>query len=298
MIDAFCGVVAWGSVQFNNFVAAPGPMLLVLAGIVAIAVFLVRRTSWGLVEAMPLARRRRIGEILRVAGAVCLRHPASFVALGTIALPVAALAVLVSAVVRRLPLVGDLVVVSDSEGTGGRLVISSMLAGIFAVFAFVLVSAAVAWIVGDPQGIRPSLRGAAQAVVRRSGALALTFLPAAVFVVVLAITVVGIPIAVWLVVRWQFLGQVTMLEGIAGRPARARSAALVRTRWWHTAVVTVIVLAIVHVVGIAVGLVLLIAFTGLPLWALTAIVVLCDLLIMPFGALVMTYLYGDALAAC
>jgi hypothetical protein len=297
VIDAFCGVVAWGSVQFNNFVAAPGPMLLALAVIVAIAVFLVRRTSWAAVEAVPLARRRRIGEILRVAGAVCLRHPASFVALGTIALPVAGLAVLVAAIARRLPLFGDLVVVSDSEGAGGRFVISSMLAGLFGVFAFVLVSAAVAWIIGGPHGIRASLRGAAHAVVRRSPALALTFLPAAVIVVVLGFTVVGIPIAVWLVVRWQFIGQVSMLEGIAGRPALARSAALVRRRWWHTAVATVIVLTIINVVGIAVGLVLLVAFTGLPLWALSVVVILCDLLVMPYGALVMTYLYGDALAA-
>jgi hypothetical protein len=44
-------------------------------------------------------------------------------------------------------------------------------------------------------------------------------------------------------------------------------------------------------------LALLVAFTGLPLWALSAVVVLCDLLAMPYGALVITFCYGDALAA-
>jgi hypothetical protein len=38
-------------------------------------------------------------------------------------------------------------------------------------------------------------------------------------------------------------------------------------------------------------------FTGLPLWALSVIVTLCDVLLMPYLALVMTYLYGDAVAS-
>ena len=41
---------------------------------------------------------------------------------------------------------------------------------------------------------------------------------------------------------------------------------------------------------------MLVIFTGLPLWALSAVVVVCNLLAMPFGALVMTFLYGDAIA--
>ena len=85
-----------------------------------------------------------------------------------------------------------------------------------------------------------------------------------------------------------------MLEGLGGIPALRRSAALVRERWWHTALVTLVVFVIVLGVGIVVGLLVLVVFTGLPLWALSAVVVVCNLLAMPFGALVMTFLYGDS----
>jgi Vacuolar protein sorting-associated protein 62 len=295
VIDAFCGVVAWGSVQFNNFVASPVPMLLALAVVVALAVFLVRRTSWRAVAPVPLARRRRTGEILRVAGVVERQHPATFGGVGAIAVPVAALAVLVAAVITRLPFIGGLVVVSDSEGAGGRFVVSTIIATVFGAFAFVLISAAVAWIVRGRQGIRTSAKGSARAVGNRAGALATSFVPAAIAVGVLGLTVVGLPIAIWLFVRWQFIAQATMLEGLAGQRALARSAELVRGRWWHTALVTFIVAIVISSVGVVVGLVILIAFTGLPLWALSAIVAVCDLLVMPYGALVLTYLYGDAL---
>jgi hypothetical protein len=297
VIDAFCGVVAWGSVQFNNFVASPGPMLVALVVLVALVWFLVRRTSWRVVPPVPLALRRRTGEILRVAGALYRRHPGTFAAVGAIALPVAALAVLVGAVAAHLPFIGDLVVVSDSEGAGGRFVVSSIIAAVFAVFAFLLISAAVAWIVGDSHGIRASARGSARATGSEAGALARSILLAAVIVVILGLTVIGLPISIWLAVRWLFVPQVTMLEGCRGRTALARSAKLVRRRWWHTALIALIVAAVINTVGLVVGLALLIAFTGLPLWALSAVVVLCDLLAMPYGALVITFCYGDALAA-
>jgi hypothetical protein len=115
--------------------------------------------------------------------------------------------------------------------------------------------------------------------------------------VILGLTVVGIPIVIWLAVRWLFVAQATMLEARRGRAALARSAQLVRRRWWHTALLAVIVAVVISTVGLVVGLVCLIVFTGLPMWALSAIVVLVDLLVMPYGALVITYLYGDALAA-
>jgi hypothetical protein len=297
VIDAFCGVVGWASVQLNRFFAEPWLMLAALALIAALAVFLVRRTSWDVVAPSPLARRRRIGEIMRLAGSTYRRHPGTFSAVGALAIPVALAALLVGSVVRRVPFIGDLVVVSDAEGGGGRFVISSMIAGLFTMFAFVVVSAAVAWLVGGPEGAGAGVGAAARAVGGRAGELASSFIPAAIAVVLLPLTVIGTPVAVWLFVRWQFLPQLTMLEAQAGRRALARSGQLTRRRWWRTALVVVIVTVVIGAAGVVVGLVLLITFTGLPLWALSAIVVACDVVVMPYGALVMTYLYGDAVAA-
>ena len=88
-----------------------------------------------------------------------------------------------------------------------------------------------------------------------------------------------------------------MLEGLGGMPRPApQRGELVRGRWLHTALVTLAVFVVVLGVGVVLGLLVLVVFTGLPLWALSAVVVVCNLLAMPFGALVMTFLYGDAVA--
>jgi hypothetical protein len=233
---------------------------------------------------------------LRLAGATFRQHPGTFSAVGALAIPVALAALLVGSVIRRLPFIGDLVVVSDAEGGGGRLVISSMIAGLFTIFAFVVVSAAVAWLVGGPEGVGAGVGGATRAVAGRASELASSFIPAAIAVLLLPLTFIGTPVAAWLFVRWQFIPQVTMLELRTGRRALTRSGRLTRRRWWHTALVVLIVIVVVGAAGLIIGLVLLIAFTGLPLWALSAIVVACDVVVMPYGALVMTYLYGDAVA--
>jgi hypothetical protein len=296
LIETFCSVVEWGSVQFVKFVSSPGRMLFVIAVIAALAVFLLRRTSWRTVEPLPLPRRRRAGEIFRVAAVLYRRHLGTFAAVGAVTVPIAVLALLTGAIATRLPLIGDLTEVSDTEGTGGRFAIASLIGFVFSLLAFQLVSAAVAWIVGDEAGVRADAVGALRAVGGRLQALATAFLPAAFLIFVLDLFVLGIPIAIWLFVRWQFIPQVTMLEGLGGFGALRRSGALVRRRWWHTAVVTLAVIVVIVGFGIVVGLLVLVIFTGLPLWALSAVVALCNLVAMPFGALVMTFLYGDAIA--
>ena len=296
VINTFCNVVEWGSVQFIKFVASPARMLFVLAVITALAVFLLRRTSWREVESLPLPRKRRAGEIARVAGVLYRRHPGTFAAVGMVAIPMAALALLTGAVVRRLPLIGDLIEVSDTEGTGGRFVIASIISLAFGLLAFVVITAAVAWIVGDQTGV-PDARQALRTVAARAGALGSAFVIAAIVIIVLSFFLLGIPIAIWLFVRWMFTAPVVMLEDLGGRPALRRSAQLVRKRWWHTALVTLAVAAMINLVGLIIGLLVLVVFTSLPIWALSVIVLLCNLLVMPFGALVMTFLYGDAIAS-
>jgi len=177
------------------------------------------------------------------------------------------------------------------------LLVATTIATSLIMLAFVFISAAVARIVGDGAEARTSARDAVRAVRSRVGALVIAVVIATVVLGLLAFVVVGIPIAVWLFVRWQFTPQVVMLEGVAGRQAFRRSGRLVHKRWFHTALVTALVAALISVVGMTIGLVLLIFFTGLPLWVLSAIIALCDVLLMPYGALVMTYLYGDAVAA-
>ena len=296
VVDTFCAVVAWGSVKYVEFVASPARILFALAILAGVVVFLVRRTSWRAVDATPFRDRRRAGEIWRLAIAEYRRHPGVFASAAAVAVPIVALAARdrprarprpVHRALRRGRRPGRRVdaadrVVGHRERPHRRAVRRDL----------------------RPRGGRrrrprmaPRARPAWSAVRKRGGALLTAFVVAVLAVVLASITVVGVPLAIWLFVRWQFMPQAIVLEGLSGRAALARSGHLTGRRWWHTAVVTGVTVGIVNGFGIVVGLVLLVVFTGLPLWALSAIVALCNILVTPFGALVMTYLYGDAVSS-
>src|SRR5213079_2506549 len=95
---------------------------------------------------------------------------------------------------------------------------------------------------------------------------------------------------------WQFIAQVTMFEGRRRGRALRRSGRLVHGRWLHTAVIATSVWIVVSVTGALLGLLLLVLFTGLPLWTISAVTMLCEIALVPLGAIVITLLYGDARA--
>jgi hypothetical protein len=299
LVAAFCGAVEYGSVKFLQFQSSPTQLTLAVIGLSAALAFIVRRTSWREVAPEPVVRRRRAGEIARVSTKLYRRHLRTFAALGLLSLPVAAIGGLVGSLVVHVPILGELVTLADTRSRAARLAASVLIGGLANVVAFVIVSAAVAEAAGAlgrggsepllPLGIVDRLRG-------RARPLASGFVRALVLVALLYASVVGIPLALGLIVRFQFLPQVVMLEGGDGPAGLRRSWSLVRGRWWHTAVFTGAVNAIVNGAGFVIGLVLLVAFPSLPLWALPVFVTVSNVAVMPLGAIAMTLLYGDAAA--
>jgi hypothetical protein len=176
-------------------------------------------------------------------------------------------------VLVHLPWLGPPTEVADDGDPGSRVLVSAAVATVLLPFSIVLVRAAVAWLMnakGDPSASSSDseARGtgtsdAMTAERERWRDVASAFFPAFVVIALLSCTVVGLPVALWLIVRFQFLPQVTMLEGCRGRRALGRSSELVRGRWLHTAVITALVWPAVQGVGVVVGLLLLVAFTGL-----------------------------------
>ncbi len=77
----------------------------------------------------------------------------------------------------------------------------------------------------------------------RIGALIGATILAGLAVVVMAATIIGIPAAIYFSVRWAFVCQVVLLEGLGPIAALSRSSALVKGNWWR-------VLGIMLVVGI------------------------------------------------
>ena len=297
VVNAFCAAVAAGSQVYIYFVSSPGPVLVALAILILLAGYLVRRTAWNLVDSLPVVRERRVGQIARAAVHLYRSRPLPFALAGAVALPIEALAVAIVSLSSHVPLVGPFLTETDSEsGRGGHLFVSSIAAGILGLLAFAIVNGVVAALLGDSGTEVGRLRDSVARARGQIAGLVLALVIAGVVTGISAFTVIGLPLAVFFAVRYQYLAQVCVLEGRGGLDCLSRSAHLVRHRWWRSAVVGVAVYGLVTLAGILVGLVLLLLFTGLPLWALSILVGLAQVLVLPLGALVLTLAYGDARA--
>jgi hypothetical protein len=297
LVGAFCGVVEWGSVQFIKLQTSPTRLLVTLGLVVALGAWLIHRTSWERVDPLPIVARRRSGQILRASVALYRRHFATFGILGVVYLPLALLAGLLVGLVHLLPFAGDLLSLFEEGGEATQLVLSLLVGGFAHLLAFVVVSVAVSAAVDDiDRGVRPNPMRALERVRERLRDLVLGLARAFVIVLVLDLTVVLAPFGVHRLVRYQLFAPVLMLEGRDGRGSLARSSQLVKGRWWNTAIVVAVIFGALAISGVAVGLILLLILTSLPLWVLSSLVTLVSALFMPLGAIAVTLLYGDAVA--
>ena len=110
-------------------------------------------------------------------------------------------------------------------------------------------------------------------------------------VLLLALTVIGIPLALWKLVGWSFVQQEVIFTDKGFRESFRASSELVRGRWFRTARVIVVF----YVLSVAAGPILTFAliFTALPLIWINVIGSLVFALLMPFVALGETFLYFD-----
>lgn len=99
-------------------------------------------------------------------------------------------------------------------------------------------------------------------------------------IVGLAITVIGIPFAIYLAIRWIFVGQSILLEGASSRYALSRSSDLVRGNWWR-------VFGFMFVLGI-IG-----AISGIVLRLIPFGAIIGTILLTPMGLTTLTLLYYD-----
>jgi hypothetical protein len=293
LFEAFCGVVEFGSNQLLEFKASPTRALVTLVILGGGAVFLLTRTTWSRVDPLPVVRRRQFGQILRAIGRVFLRAPILFTLIGIASLPLAFAGGLLTSLIRWAPFVGRMLVVSESDGAW-RLVLSVFVGSLANVITLTAVVAAVAWTMAElSAGRRPEARDVLAAVVHRGADLARGLLRAMVIVVALVLSVIGIPFAIRQLIRYQFLPQATVIDGLGGRAALDRSAALVRGRWWHTGAVIAVANVVIAGTASVVGLLFLVVLRPSVL-LLTVVVSVASLLTMPLVAIAVTLLYGDA----
>lgn len=295
VINAFCEVVEWGSGALVTFKTSPLRLVIALALLVGLGVWFSRRTVWDDVAAPPLIRRRRAGQIIRTALRSYRRHPRLLVTIALVYLPISLLVAPSAALLQAIPLVSR--ITAAAERASEVSLLFALLAGsIGGALALVAVNAtAVAFFdpLADGDG---SGAAAARRAWSRAPELLAGFGRSLLIVLVLLLSVIGAPLGIWLLVRYQFMAHVVVTERRGGRDALARSGELVAGRWWYTATVLAVVNLLVAATGMAVGLLLLVLVAGIPLWLFSALVTLALALIVPLAAVAQTLLFGDAVA--
>jgi hypothetical protein len=281
---AFCGAVAAASELINLDAESPGAAAATVIVLAILLILFVGFTRWRPVEIDNLRRRRAFGQILRAARQFYGRH-------WKVLLPVA-LAALVLIGVTNL-LAGLITESAPRKGeTGINLAWADLLEQFIRPVAQALV-AAIAIVVAREAirnkevGFVQAVRGVKARFWRVVGAQLL----ATIGVLLLALTVIGLPFALWKLVGWAFVQEEVIFTDKSFRESFRGSSELVRGRWLRTGRVIVIF----YVIGIAAGPILTFAliFTALPLFWINVIGSLVFALLIPFTALGGTFLYFD-----
>jgi hypothetical protein len=281
---AFCGAVEAASEIINLDAESPFAAAATVIGLVLLIVLFVGVTRWRPVDIDTLRRRRALGQILRAARQFYGRH-------WRVLLPVA-LAALVLIGATNL-LAGQITESSPRPGEGGvNLAWADLLEQFIRPVAQALVSAIAIVVAREAMrskevGFIQALRGVKARFWRVVGAQVL----ATIGVLLLALTVIGLPFAIWKLVGWAFVQEEVIFTDKSFRESFRASSDLVRGRWFRTARVIVIF----YVIGIATGPILTFAliFTSLPLFWINVIGSLVFALLIPFTALGGTFLYFD-----
>ena len=292
---AFCSLVKVGGRVYTS-VTSTWVLLLIVVGFVSVAGVSVRSTHWSPSVPVPLRRRRASGQILRDAWVLYRQNRRPLDWLGALFVPAAVVETVVQEFVFSSTSLGDLV-----DAAGHRSLVSAALALLVAgaghLVAAAVVLNGVAGAIGMvEQGRPPRVRDVYRLLgARLSPALGVVGLATAA-VIVLSLTVVGIPLAVYLIVRWVVAEQACAIERLPARASLRRSRVLTRRRWWRTARLAALVNILGAISGPVVGIVLLFV-SDLSLLAINGISSMVFVVTMPFVGVAMALLYGDLVAA-
>ena len=237
----FCGAVTLGANVLNWSLIHPVPFVGALLLVIAALFGAVLTTTWRPPDPHPLRRRRQGGQIFRATRRVYVKNLPTFVAAGANFVPVYLVAAGIQWVIFHLSSAAPLVALDGRHGAVTAL-LAVLIGGVGGLFASVITTAAVAVILDEIDAGRRILAfDAYRRVLRRLRPLAQGMGTELVMVILLTITVVGIPLAIHRFVRWSLFAQASMLDDLSGIEALHRSSELVRgsgggrsasRRWW------------------------------------------------------------------
>jgi hypothetical protein len=288
----FCGAIAKGS-SLLTLAVLGGPIIFV-AALVAIVLLVLGliRVDWRPSQPYALARRRTLGQITTASARMYRRNPRLYLSIGAGFLPVW---VAIGLLQRLLFWATGLDVLGDVVGETNAFLVTAAL-GIwllFSLMALTVVQAMVAHAMPRTGADSPVRARDAYAAIRGYiKPLAAGLAVVTAVVLLLQITIIGLPIAIWLLVRWSLFAQCIVLEQLPWRAALRRSAQLVHRRWLRVAWITLIVVGSAMLLGPAIGIALILV-SPIGLGTVNLISALVSVLAVPYAAIATCYLYYD-----
>jgi hypothetical protein len=290
--DVFCtGVTAVSDAIdeiYTSTWAIPAACLLV-----AFLVLLVSRTRWRPAPLRPLEQRRSAGQILRVSLGVYRLDWRSLFVISALVFPLTFLAALGAHVLLDLGPGQALVQALGRE----TLLAVHVYALVFAVIEVAVLGFATAAIAIAAASLRVGVEhvgtmGAYQRAVHRARPLAGVLVRVAGIPLLLAGTIVGLPIAVWYLGRTAVAVPACVLEDLDTRATIRRSKQLVGRHFWRVSALTTLTVAVALLVGPIVGAVVLLR-TELPVLIANLIGVVVSAAVMPVVGITIMLLFLD-----
>ena len=273
----FCGTVATLShlvnLEAKSTLAAAG----IVVGFILLIVVLLRLTKWRPVELTPLRQERAVGQLLRAARQLYGRHWRPMVLVGLTSIPIlAAVYGIEQAAVALTGETGVETYIRDAANPLGYAVVAAI---------------AIAYLRDLELGEEASYASAFQDMLQRFRRVVLGQILNSILVLLIALTIIGIPVAIWKYVQWQFVQQEIMFKDTGMRAAFHGSTRLVRGNWWRT----VRVAALLWLISVATGPILGFAliFTPLPLVWANIVGTIVFALLVPYVAIGRTLLFWD-----
>jgi hypothetical protein len=288
----FCGAVSGGAIALNWSLIHPLPFVALLLLVVTSLFAVVVRTTWRPPDPHPLRRSRQGGQIFRATTRLYGLDLGFFAGVGAIIVPLTLAAIGIQWVLFHLTGIKHFVALDGRHGAATAFV--TVLIGDFAgLFASVITTAAVALALRELDAGRTIRAGEAyRRVYQRLRPLAGAMATEYVVVLLLIVTVVGIPFAIHRFIRWSLFAQACMVDERSAGESLLRSSELVRGHWWRTFGFTALVDALVVLSGplLGVGL-LLVTDKSLNFINLASAVVYA--LTVPYAAIALTLYYFD-----
>jgi hypothetical protein len=220
--DFFCSAVAKGSRALSQLLSNPLPLVIFLGTVLGLLIFATVRATWTPVAPLRIARRRSWGQIISASARMYVKRPVLFLGLGALLIPLAVVLTFVQwLLLSALDWVGSV----SGEAAGAWAFLSVVIGTTFALLGLGLVQAATACaLVGIDADRKVSAWGAYRLALQRIrpllGGIALFVLAW----VVLTTTLILIPVAIWLAVRWCLVAPVVELTRARSRHSAAAAS--------------------------------------------------------------------------